>query len=155
MLGTLERRLRALFDLPTSSDDTPTEHELQVATAVLLFEMMRTDADLAETERAAVVSALREKFALDDAQTAQLLVHAEAEADAAADFHRFTSRLNKGFTLEQKIRVIESLWQVAFADGRIDDHEHHLLRKLGELLYIPRGDYVAAKARARQRSGAA
>ena len=46
--------------------------------------------------------------------------------------------------------IRDSLWQVAFADGRLDAHENHFMRKIGDLLYIPHADYVAAKQRARE-----
>ncbi|MBP6761036.1 MAG: TerB family tellurite resistance protein, partial [Thauera sp.] len=71
----------------------------------------------------------------------------------ASDLHRFTSTLARGFSLEQRVGMIEQLWQVAFADGRLSHHETQLMLKLGDLLYIPRGDFVAAKQRARAAAG--
>ncbi len=150
MLKALEAHLRELFGQSARTGAAgPSEHDLQLATAVLLIEVMRSDADFAATERAAIVNALRDKFALDSDETARLIELAETRSEAAFDFQHFTSMLNKGFSIEQKIRVVEYLWRVAYADGHLNDYEQHVMRKIADLLYIPHGDYIAAKERAK------
>lgn len=116
---------------------------------------MRADNSIQATEKRAALEALREQFSLTDDELARLLELAKAEADEAPDFYNFTSKLNKGFDIEQKIRIVEYLWQVALSDGHISHHENHLMRKLGDLLYIPHADYIAAKQRARAQQGGA
>jgi uncharacterized tellurite resistance protein B-like protein len=152
MLRTLNELLRNLIEPQPSGETAPSEHALQLATAVLLVEVMRTDTRIAPEERNTVLDALREKFALRDDELARLLELAEAESDEASDFYRFTSQINKGFSIESKVRIVEYLWQVALADGHLSHHENHLMRKLGDLLHIPHADYVAAKQRARRRT---
>lgn len=150
MLKTLEAHLRGLFGQPARIGAAdPSEHDLQLATAVLLVEVMRSDADFAAAERTAIVNALRDKFALDSDETARLIELAESRSETAFDFQHFTSMLNKGFSLKQKVRVIEYLWRVAYADGHVNDYEQHVMRKIADLLYIPHGDYIAAKERAK------
>jgi len=72
---------------------------------------------------------------------------------AATDYFAFTSRINESYPMEQKIAIIELKWRVAYADGQLSAHENHLMRKIGDLLYIPHGAYVAAKLRAREAVG--
>ena len=72
---------------------------------------------------------------------------------AATDYFAFTSRINESYPMEQKIAIIELKWRVAYADGRLSAHENHLMRKVGDLLYIPHGTYVAAKLQAREAAG--
>lgn len=148
--------LKALFNSLTlvsgeSAEQNPRgrEHTLQLATGVLLIEMMRADAECTEHERQAVVGALRDKFALADDEVARLFELATTTSRDAPDLFTFTSQLNRGFSLEQKVRMVEYLWQVAFADGVLSHHENQLMLKLGDLLYIPRAEFVAAKQRAR------
>ncbi|MFN3987089.1 MAG: TerB family tellurite resistance protein [Rhodocyclaceae bacterium] len=131
------------------------EHQLRLATAVLMVEVMRADSDVSETERATVIDALREKFALRDDEVARLFELAQTTSRDAPDLYAFTSRINKGFELDRKLRMVEYLWQIAFADGTLSHHENHLMLKLGDLLYIPRGEFVAAKQRARAAAGLA
>jgi uncharacterized tellurite resistance protein B-like protein len=132
---------------PASSD----EHRLRLATAALLIEMMRMDDDIKGEERATVVTALRKKFDLSEAETAELVRLAEEEARTATDYFQFTSLINRHFNAEQKERVIEHLWEVAYADGGLDRHEEHLMRKIADLLYVPYKTYIGAKLRARER----
>lgn len=131
---------------PTAADQA---HALQVAAAALLLEMMRMDGHLADTERDAIAASLRQQFALDAAQFATLVALAEQEAAQASGYYQFTSLINQHCDAAQKIRIVENMWQVAMADGHLDAHELHLMRKIADLLYVGHADYVAAKARAR------
>ncbi|MES2976271.1 MAG: TerB family tellurite resistance protein [Pseudomonadota bacterium] len=147
------RTLKDLFDAVTGAGGTQpqrTEHTLQLATAVLLVEVMRADPELGVAERQTVVTALREKFNMEADELARLVELAEQTARTASDFHQFTSVINEAFGQEQKIRIVEYMWQVAYADGHLDAHEHHLIAKVAELLYVPHGQYIAAKLRAKE-----
>lgn len=124
------------------------QHALQIATAALLFEIMRTDGELKEAERHAVTAAIRKRFELTVEETATLLRLAEAEAAQATDYFQFTALINEHFAAEQKEQVVESLWQVASADLEIDRFERTLVHKIADLLYVPRAAQIAARERA-------
>lgn len=126
------------------------EKALQIATAALLFEMMRMDNHIADAERQSVAATLRQRFGLDAEQLQTLMDFAEQEARQASGYYQFTSLINKGFNADQKVHIIENLWHVAMSDGHLDAHETHLMRKIADLLYVGHADYVAAKQRARQ-----
>lgn len=150
------RTLKQLFNTLTPPAELAVpEHTLQLAAAVLLIEMMRADSHCGHEERQAAVDALATKFALGEDEVARLMELADATSRDAPDLYSFTSKLNRGFSPEQKVRMVEYLWQVAYADGQLSHHETHLMLKLGDLLYIPRGDFVAAKQRARAAAGLA
>lgn len=152
MLRTLKDLLDALKPPSPTQPDATTEHTLQLATAVMLVEIMRSEPDIGAEERDAVIQALREKFALADDELARLVELAEQASREAYDYHRFTSAINRGFSPEQKARIIEYMWQVAYADGYLSAHENHLMRKIADLLYIPHAVYVQAKMRGRDRA---
>jgi uncharacterized tellurite resistance protein B-like protein len=64
--------------------------------------------------------------------------------------------LNERLDRAGKRRLMEMLWEVAYADGRLDRYEEHLLHKLAGLLYIPDEDFIGAKLGAiehRQKAG--
>ena len=69
------------------------------------------------------------------------------------DFFAFTSTLNDRFSHEQKVRIIEFMWQVAYADGNVTADENHLISKVAGLLHVTHGEYIAAKMRAREGAG--
>jgi uncharacterized tellurite resistance protein B-like protein len=149
MRNTIQSFLASFF-LPDDGAQAVNEaRSLQLATAVLLVEVMRCDTNFAARERAATENALRSTFALSDAELARLMVQAEQTAQGANDYFRFTSAMNDQFTQAQKIQVVELMWQVAYADGVLDENEQHLISKIAGLLHVTHGEYIAAKLNAK------
>ena len=150
------RNLKDLFDTLTTSLSAPAgslapaeqQHTLQLATAVLLVEVMRAEPTLQDSERDAVLTALRRKFALSDDELQRLLELAHDTARTAYDYQRFTGLMNERFSQPQKIAVVEAMWEVAFADHHLDAHEHHVISKVAGLLHVTHGEYIAAKLHA-------
>lgn len=150
--------MKSLFDrlspLPSDADDRTRDHALQLATAVMLVEVMRSDARFHDDEREAVLAALHEKFALDADEARDLTERAHETARLASDLFTFTSRINDHFDMQQKLRMIELMWAVAYADGHLADHERHVMWRVADLLHIPQGAYALARIRARDAAGA-
>ena len=152
------RSLRELLDnlLPPAPDAPPeaAEHALQLATAVMLVEVMRADASFHPGEREAVLAALRDKFRLSDDEAVRLAELAHETAQGATDLFTFTSRINERFEMAQKLRMVEHMWRVAYADGHLGDHERHVLWRVADLLHVPQGAYVHARLRAQEEAAA-
>lgn len=120
-------------------------HDLKLATAALFIEMMQQDHQIRDEERTSVREALKEKFELNDDETRTLFELAERETREATDFHQFTSLIARQYSPEQKIRVIEYLWTVAYSDGHCDPQEEHLVRRIADLIYVPHRDMMKAR----------
>ena len=150
MLASLRELFESLRPATAEADPTAEEHALQLATAVMLVEVMRADASFAPSERAMVRQALAAKFQLADDEAARLAELAEATAREATDLYGFTSRIDERFDMPRKIRMIEYMWQVAYADGVLSAHERHVLWRIADLLHVPQGAYVHARMRAEQ-----
>ena len=129
------------------------ERAVQLATAALLVEMTRSDFEVQPEERVAVETAMTELLHLPPEEAAEVLSLAEKRVDDSVSLFEFTSLVHDRFSPERKLEVVEHLWRVAFADGRLADHELHMMRKVQRLLHIPRRDFVAAKQRAREAVG--
>jgi uncharacterized tellurite resistance protein B-like protein len=125
------------------------ENTLQLATAVLLIEIMQSDAESTGEEKATILNILKERFHLSDTEVAQLTERGHRKAKAASDLHQFTSLINHQLDRSEKGLIIEYMWQVAYADGHISAHENHLMRRLVGLLHISHSDNIAAKMRAK------
>ena len=123
------------------------QHALQVATAALLFEVMRMNGELKEVERDAMMAAIHAQFRLTTEETAALTRLARAKAEQATDYYQFTTLINKHYTPAQKEQVVEHMWQVAAADDEIDRLERSLVHKVADLLYVPRPAQIAARER--------
>ena len=152
MLKTLRDLFESLRALPPEADPQAVEHALQLATAVMLVEVMRADASFQPAEREIVRRALSEKFQLAADEASRLAELAEAAAKEATDLYSFTSRINDSFDMAQKLRMIETMWQVAYADGRLSEHERHVMSRIADLLHVPQGAYVHARMRAQQQA---
>ncbi len=154
MLRTLQNLLAALQPPPPGAADADDEHLLQLATAVMLVEVMRSDSTFHDDERFAVLAALRSKFQLTVDEAARLAELAESTAHAATDLYAFTSRINERFDMPRKLQMIEHMWRVAYADGHLSAHERHVMWRIADLLHVPQAAYHHARLRAQQDAAA-
>ncbi|MBV8063384.1 MAG: TerB family tellurite resistance protein [Nevskia sp.] len=138
----LDRLLGLLGAAGGPAREPPSE---QLSVALLLLELARSDFEFPEVERARIRELLAQRYGLDPAQTQALVEQAQGAGREAVSLYDYVRTLNQRLDPAAKYRVMEMLWQVAWADGRLDPNEEYLLRKLAGLLYIPEGDYIRAK----------
>jgi uncharacterized tellurite resistance protein B-like protein len=150
MLKTLKQLFDQIAPLAGGPGGGDEEHRLRLATAVLLVEVMRADGHFGAAEQTAVRAALVEKFELAADEAERLVELATSTAREATDLFGFTTRLNERFSEAQKLRMVELMWAVAYADGHLADHERHLMWRVADLLHVPQGAYVLARQRAAQ-----
>ena len=151
MLKALKRALGAT---PTETEPLAAQErrQLQLAVAVLVHEARRADyaeGDVQESD--AGVAALMELFGLERAEAAELLAHGRDKAQHLTSFYAPVTAIKRDFSMPERIRLVEHLWRVTFADGRLDIHEDHYVRKIAHLLYVPNTDSMLARNRARER----
>lgn len=140
---------KAFFDkyLGDESADADPQHQLQVATAALMVELMFADHEVSESEEQHLEQTLRDHFELQPQELQDLLQLAHEEKHAATDYYRFTSLINEHHSQQEKIELVEHLWRMAWADQRIDKFEEHLIRRLADLLHVPHAEFIQAKHR--------
>ncbi|UCH46270.1 MAG: TerB family tellurite resistance protein [Nitrospiraceae bacterium] len=127
------------------------EHSLEIATAALLIQMMRADFQVNDEELQAIADAMSSRFDLSNKETGEILKLAEDEICKSTGYFEFTSLLNKRLTREQKIKVTEQLWEIAFSDTVLDKHEEHMVRKISHLLHLSHREFIDAKLRVKQK----
>ena len=138
---------QALVDQAEESVDR--EHALALATAALLVEIARADYRDEVVENELIFELLKSHFTLSPEEAEALLNQAADEVDHAVSLQGFTRLLHENLSEEEKLRVLEMLWQVALADKHLDRHEDHLIRRVAELLYIPHRDVIRVRNRVR------
>lgn len=148
MLQAIKAFFEEKMTMEVRSED-PT-HQLKLATAALLIEMMHQDEKVHATEQQAVRNALKDNFQLSDAETHELYQLAEQEVHYATDYYQFTRLIADHYSQQEKIQVIELLWQVAFADKHLDAYEEHMVRRIADLIYVPHHEFIQAKLRAQK-----
>ena len=95
---------------------------------------------------------MEEEYELDDDDARELITIADQERKESLDLWQFTNLINQNYSHEDKIRVVETLWHVIYADGKVDKHEEYLMRKLTFLLDLEHKDMIEAKLTARERN---
>jgi uncharacterized tellurite resistance protein B-like protein len=144
------RRLSALFGRSSAVFSAPgsTGHdEQQLAAAALLVEVATIDANFDDQERQRIIDFVRSRFSLSDAEATALLEAAQSEVDGAIQLYAFTSAIKNGFSYEERVALMESLWEVVFADGKADPFEDQLMRRIGGLICVTDRDRGLARKR--------
>jgi uncharacterized tellurite resistance protein B-like protein len=145
------RALRTFFDqhIAAQPDEAPADvhRRAQVAAAVLLVEVARSDHEFSDTERQAVLDSVQSKFSLSPAEARQLLELAELESHSAHDIFQFTSQIDATFDVGQKLRLLEELWRAAYSDTTLHAYEEHLIRRIADLLHLSHSQFIGAKLR--------
>lgn len=151
MLRNLAELFARLSPETLKAEGSDHTHSIQLAIAVLLVEVMRADSAHCSVERSALRDVLRQRFELSADELERLIELAELRSIEAHDLHSFTAVLNQSFDEHERQKIFEELWQIAYADGRLDAHENHLMRRLADLLHIRHAAYVGTKLKASQR----
>ena len=124
------------------------DHALRVATATLLVEVVRADFLVQEDELLRLRSILQLQFALTVEELDALLEHAEEGADKMVSLQHVTRLLNENFDHVMKLRVVEMMWELVYADGEKNHYEEHLIRQVADLLYISHSEFIRARHKA-------
>lgn len=147
MIDKLKQFLTTTFGEDSESLVTDDEHARLLAAVALMIEIIAVDDEQHDAEKAMLREILSRRFALDESRAEGLIAKAEQAHQTSTDFYRFTSAINDDFSAEEKIELIESLWQLAYADDHIHELEQHVIRKLASLLHVSHKDFIAAKLR--------
>ena len=153
MLDSIRLFFENNFSQVNADDDVSAR--LRLATAALLIEMMQQDGESHDAEHQAITTALREKFNLSEEETHQLVELAHDEARTATDYYQFTRLIAQEFSQQQKVKVIEYLWMIAYADEQLNSYEEHMVRRIADLIYVSHADFIQAKHRVQKSLGLA
>ena len=144
------RRLSALFGRSSevlSASRRTGPDEKQLAAAALLVEVATIDANFDDLERQRIIDFVRSRFSLSDAEAMALLEAAQSEVEGAIQLYAFTSAIKNGFSYEDRVALMESLWEVVYADGKADPFEDQLMRRIGGLICVTDRDRGLARKR--------
>jgi len=141
--------LKNLFQ-ETGNDNKNEVFDNKIATSVLFLELAYADFDVTEEEQQHINDSLKRFFDLSDDDVLELLDTAKEFRDARNDIWFFTNQIKENFDRERKIKILELLWQLVFADGYMDKYEEALMRKISTLLGLTHGEMIAAKLKAKK-----
>jgi len=148
MLDLINQFFGKSMSVEESEGEELTDERIPLATCALLLEMAHADQEFNEVERNAITSILAEQFHLSQEMVNELVSVAERERRLSTDLWGFTHLIDARYSEKQKIKVVEILWKVVYADGKVDMHEEYLVRKLSYLLGLKHAQLIEAKLRA-------
>jgi uncharacterized tellurite resistance protein B-like protein len=145
MKALFNQLLKPLFEDPKQQQPAMA---IDVATAVLLIEASKADFEQDEDELATIRELLINHLSLSEAEIDTLLEHAHEEADQLVSLQHITRLMNEQLDQQGKVRVIELMWKVVYADGDKHHYEEHLMRQVSDLLYVSHSDFIRARHQA-------
>lgn len=145
--------LKKLFTAGNDSPVPPDEHQLAVAATALMVQVAQVDHNQDEAELATIVDYAARSRQITKEEAEEILRDALAHASDAISLYEFTRLINDSLDQEAKQVLLEHIWRVAFADGRIDKYEEHLIRRIADLLHLNHREYMQARHRAETRTG--
>jgi uncharacterized tellurite resistance protein B-like protein len=140
---------------PTKDEDNRESRDaaLRSATAVLMLDVARSDHVFEESEFERVIGLVEKHFGMSPDDAAELVNAADEKAEELVSLHEFTQLLHNNLDENEKATIVGLLWQVAYADGRLDKYEDSLVRKISDLLHVSRGRSMRLKHDAEQAAG--
>jgi len=142
-----------------TSKDSPadegkdTSHDISIATCALFLEMANIDGEFSESERENIISILKKEYDLSDEHAVALLETSHEELNGSIDLWQFTNLVNQNYSTEEKLQIIETIWKIAYTDGKLDKHEDYLAHKLAKLLRLNHKQLIEAKLKAKKMKG--
>ncbi len=130
---------------PTIDDKTSTK-----ACIALLLETSMADEVLDESELMALKNTLQKDFQINEDEIDELIDLAKENVEDSTSLYEFTRDINDTFDAAERVKLIESMWKIAYADGNIDKYEEHIIRKVSNLIYVAHSDFIKAKLSAKE-----
>lgn len=138
----IDRKARPSHHAQHSAD------EFQLAAAALLVEVATVDESFDDAERGRIALFARDRLGLSEQEAATLVETATAEVSQATQLFAFTRSIAAGFSYDERVQLMQTLWEVALADGTVDPFEDQLLRRIAGLIHVTDRDRGAARKQA-------
>ena len=143
---------KKIFQKNASEDLEIDERGSIKACIALLLETSMADNLLDESEIKTLKTTLINDFKLEETEIDELIEISKKNVDDSTSLYDFTRDINDNFESEERIKLIESMWKIAYADGNIDKFEEHIIRKVSNLIYVSHSDFIKAKISAKEKT---
>jgi uncharacterized tellurite resistance protein B-like protein len=145
MVNILQNIFPAAFTEKLTAGAATAEQEIYVATLALFLEIAHIDGEFSPEERKRLSEIFTTEYGLNPVYLEQLTELAEQELKNSHDLWRFTNLLNHNLSQLEKIRMVELIWKIIYADGILDQHEDYLIHKFARLLNLTHSELINAK----------
>jgi uncharacterized tellurite resistance protein B-like protein len=123
------------------------EEDYRLAAVALLIHVANVDGQTDLAERRRLKTIIAERFGLDAKAVSELIAMAQQSDREAVDFYHFTYVLKRALADDGRQKIVEMLWDIAFADGVADEFEENTIWRIAELLGVSTRDRVLLRQR--------
>jgi uncharacterized tellurite resistance protein B-like protein len=123
------------------------ENDYRLAAAALLIHASTIDGEVGAAERDKLHAVLKSHFGLDDDATAELIDMGTRAENEAVDLYHFTSLINRSLDEPGRLGIVEMMWEIVLADGRVTEFEDNLMWRAADLLGVSSRDRIAIRQR--------
>ena len=141
---------KKIFKNEESEDPIIDDKTSAKACVALLLETSMADEILDESELMALKNTLQKDFQINEDEIDELIDLAKENVEDSTSLYEFTRDINDNFDAAERVKLIESMWKIAYADGNIDKYEEHIIRKVSNLIYVAHSDFIKAKLSAKE-----
>ncbi len=145
----MKSNFMAWLGLDSDNEEEASGVDTNRAAAALMAEVMAVDHDWHELEVERIEDLMQESLGLDAEEAREIVSEVLEQQKSQHDLFQFTSAINREYSQDQKFELLKSLWLVAYADGRVDAYEEHIIRRLADLIHMPHNQFIKAKIDAR------
>jgi len=119
-----------------SVEKTITNFDIELTASILAYEIARSDGDISESELSLIYSEIKKISALVNKKEENILEIIKKYSKDSVSFHEFITDINRDYTKEEKLSLIQFLYDVAYADKILEVSEERLIRRIADLINI-------------------
>ena len=141
---------KKIFQTDESKDPVVDDKTSTKACIALLLETSMADDILDESELMTLKRTLQKDFQINEDEIDELIDLSKENVEDSTSLYEFTRDINDNFDANERVKLIESMWKIAYADGNVDKYEEHIIRKVSNLIYVAHSDFIKAKLSAKE-----
>ncbi len=126
-------------------ENQDSKKDINLACAALLCEAASMDGSYDEEEKKIIIKLIKKQFDLNEEKAIEIVCEGEKLSQESSQIYGFTKVIKQSWALEKRIKILEMLWQVAYADGVLDPAEDMLIRRVAGLIHVEDKERMRAK----------
>lgn len=121
--------------------------DISLSAAVILLEVAYSDSEFSEEEREFIIRILKQDFNLSEEDTKELIELGTQILREDTNRWRYVNAINEQYSVQEKLKLIDTVWKLIYADNKLDKYEDHLVHRLSRMLHIPHHELIQSKLR--------
>jgi len=152
MIDKLKEYFSAKISIQQDQKPKDNSYHIKVATCALLIEMASIDDEFSENEKERIIKVCKSEYGFSEEDINELFALAQRELDSRIDLWGLTNLINKHYDTAQKMKVVEMIWEVVYADGNLSAHEDYLIHKFYKMLNLSHEQMIESKMAVKSRN---